>query len=258
MLKVTEEKNIALVSLNRPDLRNAFDPALIQKLTETFRSLAAREDLRAIVLSGEGKVFCAGADLNWMKSMANYTLQENEQDSQKLFEMFESIYNCPMPVIGLVHGAAFGGALGLMAVCDYVIAEENTKLCFSEVKIGIAPAVIAGFILQKVSSGAVSHLMISGKVFDPKQVLGSGLVHEVVAEAHLAEALSKAVRLFQESGPEAVRETKKLLRRLPNLNWNETKKTTCELIAQRRVSSEGQEGLKSFLEKREPSWKVNP
>jgi methylglutaconyl-CoA hydratase len=257
MLKVTEEKNIALVSLNRPDVRNAFDPALIQKLTETFRSLASREDLRAIVLSGEGKVFCAGADLNWMKSMTKYTLHENELDSQKLFEMFESIWNCPMPVIGLVHGAAFGGALGLMSVCDYVIAEENTKLCFSEVKIGIAPAVIAGFILQKVSPGAISHLMISGKVFDPKQVLGSGLVHETVPEAHLAEALSKSVRLFQEAGPEAVRETKKLLRQVPQLNWEQTKQATCQLIAQRRVSSEGQEGLKSFLEKREPSWKVN-
>jgi methylglutaconyl-CoA hydratase len=258
MLKITEEKNIALVSLNRPDVRNAFDPALIQKLTETFQDLSRRNDLRAIVLSGEGKVFCAGADLNWMKSMVDYSLLQNEQDSQKLFEMFESIWKCPMPVIGLVHGAAFGGALGLMAVCDYVIAEEKTQMCFSEVRIGIAPAVIAGFILQKVSPGAISHLMISGKVFSPKDVLGTGLVHETVGEAHLAEALSKTIKLFQEAAPEAVRETKKLLRKLPNLNWSETKTATGKLIAERRVSAEGQEGLKSFLEKRDPNWKVNP
>lgn len=258
MLKITEEKNIALVSLNRPEIRNAFDPALIQKLTETFQQLAQRTDLRAIVLSGEGKVFCAGADLNWMKSMANYSLQQNEQDSQKLFEMFESIWDCPMPVIGMVHGAAFGGALGLMSVCDYVIAEEKTQLCFSEVCIGIAPAVIAGFIFQKVSPAQLSHLMISGKVFAPKEVIGSGLVHEIVAEEHLAEALGKAVHLFQDAAPEAVRATKKLLRQLPNLNWNETKKATCSLIAERRVSAEGQEGLKSFLEKRDPNWKVSP
>jgi methylglutaconyl-CoA hydratase len=258
MLKITEEKNIALVSLNRPALRNAFDPTLIQKLTETFQHLAQRTDLRAIVLSGEGKVFCAGADLNWMKNMVNFSLQQNEQDSQKLFEMFESIWNCPMPVIGLVHGAAFGGALGLMAACDYVIAEEKTQMCFSEVRIGIAPAVIAGFIFRKASPGQLSHLMISGKIFNPKEALGSGLVQEIVVEAHLAEALGKAIRLFQDAAPEAVRETKKLLRKLPNLNWQETKKATCSLIAERRVSAEGQEGLKSFLEKRDPNWKVNP
>jgi len=258
MLKITEEKNIALVSLNRPDVRNAFDPALIQKLTETFQSFAQRTDLRAIVLSGEGKAFCAGADLNWMKSVVDFSLQQNEQDSQRLFEMFESIWNCPMPVVGLVHGAAFGGALGLMAACDYVIAEEKTQLCFSEVRIGIAPAVIAGFIMQKVSPGQVSHLMISGKVFQPKEILGSGLVHEIVGEAHLAETLGKVIRLFQDAAPEAVRETKKLLRKLPALNWAETKMTTCQLIAQRRVSAEGQEGLKSFLEKRDPNWKVSP
>lgn len=258
MLKVTEEKNIALVSLNRPEIRNAFDPSLIQKLTEIFQGFAQRTDLRAVVLSGEGKVFCAGADLNWMKSMVNYSLEQNQQDSHKLFEMFESIWNCPMPVIGLVHGAAFGGALGLMAACDYVIAEEKTQMCFSEVRIGIAPAVIAGFILQKISPGSVSHLMISGKVFSPKEVLGTGLVHDIVAETHLAEALSKTVRLFQDAGPEAVRETKKLLRKLPSLNWSETKSATSQVIAERRVSAEGQEGLKSFLEKRDPNWKVSP
>ncbi len=257
MLKITEEKNIALVSLNRPEIRNAFDPKLIQEITDTFRKLAARQDLRAIVLSGEGKVFCAGADLNWMKSMVDLTLQQNEQDAHKLFEMFESIWNCPMPIIGVVHGAAFGGALGLISVCDYVIAEEKTQMCFSEVRIGIVPAVISGFIFQKVTPAQVSHLMISGKVFAPKDVLASGLVQEVVAEAHLAETLAKTVRLFQDAGPEAVRETKRLLRKLPNLSWSETKKETSQSIAQRRVSAEGQEGLKSFLEKRDPNWKVS-
>jgi methylglutaconyl-CoA hydratase len=257
MLKISEEKNIALVSLNRPDVRNAFDPGLILKLTETFHSLSHRKDLRAIVLSGEGKVFCAGADLNWMKSVAQFTLQQNQKDSEILFDMFETIWNCPIPVIGVVHGAAFGGALGLMAVCDYVIAEAQTQLCFSEVRIGIAPAVIAHFLLKKISPAAISHFMISGKVFEPKDVWGIGLVHEVVLENHLAEALAKITHIFLEAGPEAVRETKKLLRELPGLDTVQSKSRVCKLIAERRVSAEGQEGLQSFLQKRSPAWKID-
>ncbi len=256
MLKVTEENSLALVSLDRPDVRNAFHPEMIQKLTETFQALSARNDLRAIVLSGEGKAFCAGADLNWMKSMVDYTMAQNLQDSEKLFQMFEAIWNCPVPVIGVVHGAAFGGALGLIAVCDHVIAEEKTQMCFSEVKLGLAPAVISAFILQKCAPGPVSHLMISGKVFGPQEVLGAGLVHEIVPEAHLASTLAKAVQNYEIAGPDAVRETKKLIRRVSGLDWQGIKAETCRVISERRISTEGQEGLKSFLEKRSPSWKV--
>lgn len=256
MLKITEEKNFVIVSLDRPQVRNAFHPDLIQELTGTFNALSKRQDLRAVVLAGEGKVFCAGADLNWMKDMVQYDLEKNKEDSRKLFAMFEALWNCPVPVIGVVHGAAFGGALGLMAVCDHVIAEEGTQLCFSEVKIGIVPAVISAFILKKCPLGAVGPLMLSGKVFSPKDVLGSGLVHEIVAQAHLAEALSKVVRSFQEAGPQAVRETKKLIRKIGGLDWESVREETCKVISERRVSSEGQEGLRSFLEKRDPQWKV--
>jgi methylglutaconyl-CoA hydratase len=256
MLKITEENQIALVSLNRPDVRNAFNQEMIQQLTETFNQFSARNDLRAIVLSGEGKAFCAGADLNWMKSMVQYDLTQNLEDSGRLFAMFEAIWNCPIPVIGLVHGAAFGGALGLMAACDYVIAEENSQLCFSEVKIGLVPAVISAFILKKCAAGAVSHLMISGKIFKPQEVFGTGLVHEVAPDAHLAAAIAQVVRHFEVAGPEAVRETKKLIRKLANVSWSEAKAETCRVIAERRMSTEGQEGLKSFLEKRNPNWKL--
>lgn len=255
MLKITEEKSTAFVSLDRPDVRNAFHPDLIKKLTEEFRALGQRNDLRAIVLSGEGKIFCAGADLNWMKAMVGYSFEQNTADSEKLFEMFEVIRNCPVPVIGLVHGAAFGGALGLIAACDYVIAESQTQMCFSEVKIGIVPAVISPFVLKKCSLGAISHLMMSGQAFSAKVAYEAGLVHEVVPETHLAETLSRVVKLFSEAGPEAVRETKKLIHKVADLSWDQVKVETCRVIAERRISSEGQEGLQSFLQKRTPNWK---
>jgi methylglutaconyl-CoA hydratase len=257
VLRVTEEKNLALVSLDRPEVRNAFDLNLIRKITDTFHNLSKRTDLRAVVLSGEGKAFCAGADLNWMKSMVQYDLAQNQKDSTQLFEMFEAIWNCPFPVIGVVHGAAFGGALGLIAACDYVIAEEKTQMCFSEVKIGIVPAVISVFLAQKLQLSSISHLMMTGKMFSPQDVKHLGLVHEIVAEAHLAQALGQAIKLFQEAGPEAVRATKRLVRTVGQLSWSEAKMNTCQVISQRRISGEGQEGLKSFLEKRDPQWKVS-
>jgi methylglutaconyl-CoA hydratase len=256
MLKVTEEKNVAFVSLNRPEVRNSFHPHLIEKITTTFRTLSARKDLRAVVLSGEGKVFCAGADLNWMKEMVLYNLQKNQEDAQQLFQMFEAVWNCPVPVVGLVHGAAFGGALGLVACCDYVIAEEKTKLCFSEVRLGLVPAVISTFILRKCPTGVMAPLMLTGKIFTPKEIVGSGLIHDIVPESHLAETLAKVIQYFNESGPEAVRDTKKLTRVMRDLDWNESQKETCQVIAQRRVSVEGQEGLQAFLDKRDPTWKV--
>lgn len=256
MLKVTEEKNVAFVSLDRPEVRNSFHPQLIETITSTFRSFQNRKDLRAIVLSGEGKVFCAGADLNWMKEMVLYNLQKNQEDAQHLFQMFEAVWNCPIPVVGLIHGAAFGGALGLVACCDYVIAEEKTKLCFSEVRLGLVPAVISTFILRKCNTGVMAPLMLTGKVFFPKEIAGSGFIHEIVTENHLAEALSKVIQCFNDSGPDAVRDTKKLTRMMRDLDWAESQKETCNVISQRRISAEGQEGLQAFLEKREPAWKV--
>lgn len=256
MILVNEKQNIAYVRLERPDVRNAFNPELIKELTAIFKTLGGKNNLRAIVLSGEGKVFCAGADLGWMKSMVAFSYPENFADSQKLFEMFEAIKDCEVPVICVVHGAAFGGAIGLMAASDYVIAEEKTNLCFSEVKIGLVPAVISAFILQKAPASAVSHLMMSGKLFAPKEVLGS-LVHEIVTEADLQKATEAAVKLFAEAGPVAVRETKKLIKKVQNSNWQVAKEETCKVISERRSSLEGQEGLKSFFEKREPSWIID-
>lgn len=252
---VTELDKVAYVKLHRPEVRNAFNPEMIAEITQVFSALNSRQDLYAVVLQGEGKSFCAGADLNWMREMVNFTFAQNQQDSLQLFAMFEAIANCTLPVIGLIHGAAFGGALGLVAACDEVIAEEGTQFCFSEVKLGIAPAVISAFVNRKAVPGKVRPLMLSAAVFNSHIAQQAGLVTEVVpaGEGHIA--VQKVLHNYAQCGREAVRETKKLLNGLPTMNWEEQKSATTRLIAERRASDEGQEGLKSFLEKREPSWR---
>lgn len=253
---VTELDHVAYVKLSRAEVRNAFNPEMIEEITSAFKSFNSRQDLKAVVLAGDGKSFCAGADLNWMKEMVNYSFEENKKDSLKLFEMFEAIADCELPVIGQIHGAAFGGALGLVAVCDEVIAEEATQFCFSEVKLGIAPAVISAFVLKKAVSGKVRPLMLSGVVFNAHTAQQSGLVTEVVANGEAHTAVQKVLGSYLAAGSEAVRETKKMLNIMSSMNWQEQKDLTTEVIAQRRASAEGQEGLKSFLEKREPAWRV--
>lgn len=254
-VELKEAAHVAYVKLNRPDIRNAFDPSMIADITKAFTDLEKRQDIRAIVLQGEGKVFCAGADLNWMREMVSYTLEQNKEDSLKLFGMFEAIAKCSLPVIGLVQGAAFGGALGLVACCDYVMADPQTQFCFSEVKLGIAPAVISAFINRKATPGKVRHFMMSGTVFNSQQAFEAGLVNEIAANTDFTTRLEHILKQYKECGPEAVRETKKLLNDIPELSWADQKKRTSQLIAERRVSAEGQEGLKSFLEKRSPAWR---
>lgn len=254
-LLVSEEKNILTISLNRPEVRNAFNPQMISEITETFEKIQARHDLKAVLLKGEGKSFCAGADLAWMKEMVEFSFEQNKKDSEKLFAMFEAIWNCPVPVIGQIHGAAFGGAMGLLACCDYVVADPGTQFCFSEVKLGIAPAVISAFIHRKANPGAVRMAMISGKVLSAQEAQDMGLVHVIVPVAQFEEFIQPHLQALQDAGPEAVRTTKKLLNEILNLDWPSQKKKTAEVIAERRVSAEGQEGLKSFLEKREPAWR---
>lgn len=255
LIDVREEKHIAYVKINRPETRNAFDPRMIEELTKVFRGLNQRAELRAVVLQGEGKVFCAGADLNWMKEMVNYTFDQNRDDSKKLFAMFEAIADCSLPTICLVQGAAFGGALGLIACCDYVIADPATQFCFSEVKLGLAPAVISAFVNRRCNARKTRYYMISGAVFNSAQAIEMGLAHEVVPIGDFELQLSSIFAQVGECGPEAVRETKKLLNSLPTLSWSEQRELTTQVIAERRVSNEGQEGLKSFLEKRGPHWR---
>lgn len=253
----TEMDQVYYIKLHRPEVRNAFNQEMIAELTQTFKLLQNRTDLRAAVIHGEGKAFCAGGDLNWMKSMVNYTYEENLQDAQNLFNMFEAQKNIDIPVLAFAHGAVYGGALGLLANCDYVMAEQNTAFCFSEVKIGIAPAVISSFVLEKTTP-AIKHYMMSATVFNEYKAKELGLIHEICQPGEGHHKIQTPLHQYKECGPIAVRKTKNLFRELKKINGKSDLNPavfTTKLIAELRVSEEGQEGLKSFLEKRNPSWK---
>jgi methylglutaconyl-CoA hydratase len=254
-LQITENQSVLTVSLNRPTVRNAFNPEMINEITELFTGLNSRHDLRLVILKGEGKAFCAGGDLKWMQDMVHFSKEQNSQDSNQLYKMFDAIQKCEIPVLGVVHGAAFGGALGLVAACDQVICEDKTQFCFSEVKLGIAPAVISSFILRKSSLGFVMPYMLSAKVFNAQDALRMGLVHQTVEEETLQDLIEATVHTYLQIGPKAARETKKLILSFENKNSEQIKEQTIKLIADLRTGDEGQEGLKSFLEKREPSWR---
>ncbi len=251
-IQVSEKNEVLEICLNRPEVKNALNPEMIAEITQAFAKIPPH--IRVVVLNGAGDVFCAGADLAWMQSMAQFKFSENLQDSLKLREMFFKISQCKAAVIGCVQGAAFGGAVGLLSVCDVVIAEKKTKFCLSEVKLGIAPAVISPFLLAKIDAGHLIPYAISGKVFSSQQAQASGLVHEI-CENNFENSLAQWIQAFLECGPEAVAETKKLILEMSLLQNETITARTTELIAKLRVSAEGQEGLKSFLEKRKPSWK---
>lgn len=253
---VSTEKQIATVSLNRSAIRNAFNPEMISELTKVFKEFKKNKTLRGVVLKGEGETFCAGADLDWMKSMAKYTRAQNKKDAEKLFQMFQEMHELPCPLIGVVHGHAMGGALGLIAVCDLVVAEEKTEFCFSEVKLGLSPAVISAFVKNKMELSQMSRWFLTGEVFLSAQAQKMGLVHEVCGKEHLQEVVSRWCKSFLSNGPQAVRETKTLLKKVAHeTSTTKLKKQTTDLIAKLRVGEEGQEGIRGFLEKRTPSWR---
>lgn len=246
-LRIEASGEYKIVKLNRPNVKNAFHPEMIAELTQAFAEFKSDVEIKAVVILGEGDVFCAGADLNWMQEMIKYSLAENQKDSEKLWQMFEAIRLCERPVIGIVHGAVFGGALGLMACCDYVFAEEKTQFCFSEVKLGLVPAVISSFILKKVADGFVRPLMLSAEVFNTEKSKAIGLVHATFSGPVI---IDNCLKSFANNGLEAMSETKKLLNQLPSLDWAQQMKRTTQVISERRVSTEGQSRLKKFIDKR--------
>ncbi len=250
-----EEGKVTTIRLNRPDLRNAMDEQLISELTDAFHDAGKNQDVRVIILRGKGKSFCAGADLNYMKSIAEFGFEENVKDAQKLAALFQTIYLCPVPTIALVHGAAFGGANGLLAACDIVIAEENTKFAFSEVKLGITPATISPFVIRRIGEYGARELMITGKRFDAREALKWKLVNHITKESMLEQMLDETVQHILSSGPVAVRETKQLIRQVDvSTHMEELMEYTTQMIARLRGSAEGREGMSSFLEKRKPKW----
>lgn len=253
-VKVTEKNNILTLALNRPDVHNAMNEKLMKELTTCFKRYGKKDDIRIIILTGEGKSFCAGADLNWMKKMVNYSKDENIKDSNLLLDLYEAIYNCPKPVIARVNGHAFGGGIGLFAVCDIVFAIPDCKFAFSEVKIGIIPAVISTCIGRRINISTMRRLFLTGERFDSCYAKKIGLVDYVFSEDEIEEEIDKYVKILLSSGPNAIKQVKILIDNYEKLEREKYKKFTVEKISELRVSNEGQEGINAFLEKRKSKW----
>lgn len=245
---------VAEVRLNRPDVRNAFNAELIAALTAAFEELAGDESVRAVVLSGEGKVFCGGADISWMRASLDLSYGENVADAKAMSDMFRAIDRCPKPVIGKVHGAALGGGAGLAAVCDIVVASADAMFGFTEVKLGIIPAVISPFVLAKIGVSHARALFLTGERFDAKRAHHIGLVHEVVVADTLDVCIERITNEIVSAGPNAVAAAKALVPRVAAATYDESRDITAEAIAHQRTSPEGQEGLRAFLERRKASF----
>ena len=241
-LRVERDGDVLRVTLARPERRNAFDAALIAELAETFADVG---DARAVVLSGEGSSFCAGADVEWQRSSIDLTYDENVEDAMRLYRMLEAIDECPAPVVCVVQGYALGGGSGLVACADIAVAWPDAVFGFTEVRLGIIPAVISPFVLPRIESAARRYFL-TGERFDAQTALRIGLVSEVAENA--SEAAEAIVESLLAGGPEAVREAKRLVREQPSGI------ETARIAAARRTSAEGQDGLRAFLDKRPPSW----
>ena len=253
-IEIQKEKDVAIVYLNRPEVHNAMNEQLMKELTTCFKELNRDNNIRIIVLTGKGKSFCAGADLNWMMSMAKYSKEDNIKDSRLLLDLFESIYSCQKPVIGRVNGHAFGGGIGLFAVCDITIAVSDCKFAFSEVKLGIIPAVISTYIVRRIGSSNMKRLFITGERFDSEYAKEIGLIDYVVPGEELDKKVQYYVEVLRSSGSNAITEVKKLVDACEKMDVDKYKEHTVKKIAELRVSEEGQEGINAFLEKRKSKW----
>ena len=251
-LSVTD--GIARVTLARPDVRNAFNAELIGSLHDIFTRITAADDVRAVVLAGDGKVFCGGADINWMRGSLDLSFEANAIDAERMSDMFRAIDNCPKPVIARVHGAALGGGAGLTAVCDIAIASDDAVFGFTEVKLGIIPAVISPFVLAKIGASHARALFLTGERFGAERAKHIGLVHEIVKAEDLDAAVDRVLKEINSAGPQAVGEAKLLIRRVLNATYEETRSLTAQAIARQRIQPEGQEGLRAFLERRPASF----
>jgi len=254
-IELLRDKNVVTVALNKPDIHNAMDETMMKELTDCFNELANDKTVGIIIFTGNGKSFSAGADLNWMKSMANYSKKENIQDSKLLLDLYESIYNCPKLVVGKINGHAFGGGIGLIAVCDLTIAPPGLKFAFSEVKLGIVPSVISTFVGKRIGVANMRRLFITGERFSTEHAEKIGLIDFMVDQNELDEKVNEYVDIIQSSGPVAIKEVKNLISKYETFNIEKYKEFTVEKIAELRISKEGQEGINAFLEKRKAKWR---
>ena len=247
---------VARVTLNRPDVRNAFNDTVIGELTAVFEALGGDTSLRAIVLAAEGKAFCAGADLNWMKAMAGYSWDENHADASRLAHMLWTLYRCPVPVIARVQGDVYAGGVGLVSVCDIVVAAESAGFCLSEAKLGLLPATIGPYVVRAMGEQAARRYFVTAERFSAAEAHRLGLVHELVADAQALDATVDAlVAALLANGPMAVRACKRLVQDVAHAPITDAlRDDTARRIADIRDSDEGRDGVQSFLSKGKPAW----
>ncbi|MCA1668615.1 MAG: enoyl-CoA hydratase/isomerase family protein [Thermomicrobia bacterium] len=254
MLTVSHAKGVATVTLDRPEVRNALDAALIAAIRDCFDALATDNRVRVVVLTGAGTAFSAGADVRWMQAAAHFTAEENARDARALTTMLAAVDRCPKPVVARVNGAAFGGGAGLIACCDLAIAAAGAQFAFSEVRLGIVPATIGPFVLRKIGPSQARALFLTAERFDAARARELGLVHIVVPAEELDAAVARQTAMLRHGGPRALAAAKELVQELPGMTDGEQRAYTAALIADLRTGPEGQEGLRAFLDRRSPSW----
>lgn len=245
------------VALNRPEVHNALTPTMIRELTAVFQTIPNRDDVRVVVLTGNGRSFCAGADLAFMRAAADFTFAENVQDGEAIFDLMLMVEQCPKPVVARVNGAAIGGGVGLVSCCDIVVATERARFGFSETRLGILPAVISPFVLAKIGVSSGRELFLTGERFDAAHAQRIGLVNHVVAETELDTAVAGRVSELLQAAPGAQAAAKELIREVAYRPKETMRKYTTNRIAQMRDSDEGREGMSAFLQKRKPWWQEN-
>ncbi len=254
-LSLTHHNAIATVTLNRPDVRNAFNETTIAELTQVFQQLDKDDTVRAVVLAANGPAFCAGADLNWMKKMADYTHAENLADAGQLAAMLAAIYRCSKPVLAKVQGDCYAGGMGLVAACDIVVCVDGANFCLSEVRLGLIPATISPYVIKAMGESAARRYFITAERFSATEAQRCGLVHELVSAEALDSKVAELTKALVSNSPHAVRQAKCLVQDVAGREITaELIAATVEGIAQIRASEEGREGVRSFLEKRKPSW----
>jgi methylglutaconyl-CoA hydratase len=255
VLQVERDGGVARVWLNRPEMRNAFNEASIAELARVFAGFAQDASLRVVVLGGRGKAFCAGADLGWMKTMAGYTWEQNRADAQALADMLWTVYSCPVPVVGRIHGDCYAGGVGLAAVCDILVAAEAATFCLSEARLGLLPATISPYVIRALGEQASRRYFATAERFGAAQAHALGFVHELCTADTLDAKVGELVATLVANGPMATRACKQLVQDVAGLPITpDLRAETARRIADIRASDEGREGVQSFLGKRKPAW----
>jgi methylglutaconyl-CoA hydratase len=252
---IEHKHGVVTVTMNRPASHNAFDPQMIGELTAAFLEFGSRDDVRVVILTGRGRSFCAGADLSMMRAASNASFNENVSGANAIFDLMSAVDGCPRPVVGRINGAAIGGGAGLVSCCDIVIAVERARFGFSETRIGLVPAVISPFVLAKIGSAQGREYFLTGELFDAHHAQVIGLVNYVVAEERLDAKVAERVAALLLAAPGAQEDVKALIRAVRDALPESFRDYASNLIASRRSSPEGREGMAAFLEKREPNWR---